>query len=318
LLSSKFPEYLTDSLILQIRLSTDSDHHAVHNKLLNKAIKYRAADLSGEVVVALETETMVYNQAKLIDVCYKNSYPQLHAILRKALILSETHPIFELAFYHAGILEDLLKAPKFNTIFNNQSILLLMQKGLINPSSLFDNLTITPREKEIAKVQCNQLATNLPFFDFLVRNNIPATEDELSRLLYSPKTNAFFRDQSLHDVLAQRFITLSMIESIVPHKIDNKVEFAKMAASDKFRYLRAKFSLGVPVEPEVTDEDDLFNVPDVAPPVVVEQTTKPAINVGLLIQSMSQSVFTSTPKSSSSTHVLPLSSDTSDALAIAS
>lgn len=295
LLESRFDERLSSVLSPIIAPGT-----ALHDKLRSKGIKYLAADISGKVVVELETETTAYTEAKLIDLCYRESYPQLHDILHKALVVQNSnkpdgaHPIFELAFSHAGILESCLINKQFNKIFNDPSILLLMQKRLIDPSALFNQLTRTTRDKEVEKIQCNQVAANLLFLQHLCTNSIPATKDELMKLLFSPKSCAFFRNELLVDLLTKRLIPLALVERIVPHQVV-KSEFERLSESNRVRYLETKFPLVELVPEEEEEEADdapgLFEVVEVVPELVIP--SKPAINVELLVQSMRTSVFTS-------------------------
>ena len=317
LISSQFPENLYRSLF---RYEGKGPEDADRNKIRNKGVKYLAADLAGKVVVELEKAKPAYTEAQLIDICYKDSYPLVHEILHQALKVQnqqpvfdksklEAHPLFELAFSHAVILESCLKNPKFNKIFTNQTLLVLMQQGLIDPQKLFAKLTMTYNEKQIAKVPCNQAAANLVSFELLVKvcfNNTKVTEEELLTLLLSPKIIPFSKNKILVDLLAQKLIPIQMIEKILPHQID-KITFEHMDNGNRVKYLHDKFPLIGSAKVELASEDedgpseDIFSIPDSSisakPSDDAGDKEKPVVDVGLLIQSMSKSVFTSVPES---------------------
>jgi hypothetical protein len=310
LMNSLFAQKMGRSLYPLI--PTNSKEEGDRDKVRNKGVKYLAAELAGKVVVELEKDKPPYTEAQLIDICYKDSYPLVHEILHKALIVQnqnpgfdkskiEVHPMFELAFSHAGILETCLKNPKFYKIFNTPTALVLMQKGLIDPHKLFAKLTITPKDTEISKAPCNQVASNLLCIETLFKEGLNATkvnEDEILTLLVSTKIIAFCKNKFLVELLVKGLIPIQMVERIAPYQIE-KDKFEQMDNVNRVKYLSDKFPLIASSKLGLTaDEDDtseLLSVPDVSSvPAKCSDAgkAKPEVHVGLLIQSMSKSVFT--------------------------
>lgn len=367
LTTSRFSEYLRGTLSPMVK-GTDK------GKLRNKAIKYLTASHAGVAVTALEDTFTGPDTAALIDICYAERYPLVQQLLVTALKvekaypfetvngLDTSHPLFELAFYHAHIMENLLKNKEVNRIFNNQALLVLMQKGLIDPVALFAALTIEAHGLELNKAACRTVESNLTLLQAIVDNNLDEsfeiTSPSLIKLLTAGKTKSFFQNQILSSLFEKGVIALDLLGAIFPYQIDKVVFTAVEGDGAKIEYLRKKFmpiavveegnkastkepdvfeggivfhlgndeedavTMGVDELSEVTvgmyevlavnddpltvsdsvevseefGEDDLFAVPEVEGIVLDPAlSTKPKVNVGLLVQSMSKSVFTLPP-----------------------
>lgn len=317
LVESKFSDRLSSTLFPLVSKSLD-----LRGKLRNKGIKYLAADFASGVVLELEKNPSSYDEQKLIDICYKERYPLVYQVLSDALIMQKAypyikdsvfkaHPLFELAFYHANVLEFCLKKTNFKKIFTDKSMLELMQKDLISPYVLFAKLTNITKNIEVTEEQCRKVVNNLDAFAIIVKNldvSSAVNQEELLGLLFSSKTKAFFQNDILAKLFFKGLISVQMIEKIVPFKIEKGLLEKLQDDNKRMDYLEEKFSLTPPSEVEIVldglednknieDSEDLYSIPE--PDEVEEFSTtseKPPINVGLLIQSMSNSIFLSPEK----------------------
>ncbi|MFJ1268302.1 hypothetical protein ACD661_07020 [Legionella lytica] len=328
LASSQFSQRLQETLY------PVSQPGANLGKIRNKAIRYLAAHHAGITVTALESGA-IFNAEELINICYKERYPLVHEMLLSALQiekkhpfetdsgLNNAHPLFELAFYHAHIMEGLLKNPDFKIIFADKNSLILMQKGLINPMDLFNVLTSSGHHLEVNKAACRNVVSNLVLLAAIVNNELDnkldITSDELIQALSSGKTKNFFHNQALSILFEQGLISMELLSLISPNQV--KLELLEPLELDaKIEHLRTQFTPTIQVDnSEDTDDelglfgfatelenpatdnahslDDLFTVPDVQPVTIDPSlTTKPQIHIGLLVQSMNKSIFAPPPK----------------------
>ncbi|ASQ46474.1 hypothetical protein [Legionella clemsonensis] len=233
-----------------------SNKAELNNKIRSKGIKYLAAEYAGLAVLELEQTPALYTDKMLVALCYKERYPAVYKILCKALAIEEAvpftdkygpqaHPIFELAFAHATVLEICLKNSEFKRIFTNESILLLMQKGFLDPFNLFKKLTTIASSIELNQQTINQLANNLQACSILaevVGSQRTVDKELLLGLMFSSKTKSFFQNGLLVDLFKKGEISLAMIDKILPYKI-NKKEFSALNDNEKMEYLTKLFSL---------------------------------------------------------------------------
>ena len=271
LVKAKFAKKLSATLF-----PINSSDSIIDQKLRNKAIKYLAAKYAGEVVIELEKVPVVYDETRLIDICYKDKYPRVYQMLSLAIDIQNAfpqmdgqevlaHPLFELAFYHADVLELCLKNKSFNKIFNDGSILILMQKGLLDPYRLFAKLALPNKEIELIAGQCKLIAFNLEALVTIIKSLDKGNlidEDELMSLLTSPKTKNFFQNSLLTDLFCKGLISAQMVEKIVPYQI-KKEQFKSLSDEQQMTYLKDKFSLGDIEEGMVNpdfleEEEELF------------------------------------------------------------
>ncbi|STX46925.1 Uncharacterised protein [Legionella hackeliae] len=308
----------------------------LNNKMRSKGVKYLAADYAGMAVLELEKNPEVYTDQMLIDICYKERYPLIHQMLTKALYIEQTypwkekidksHPLFELAFAHGPVLEFCLSKPGFGKIFNDEAILLLMQKGFLDPAIFFTKLTRVSSSIELDLQIVNFVVGNLPACSFLAKaliNEDKVDKQLLLTVLFSTKTKAFFQDTLLTDLFMTGHISLSMIDKILPYKIDKQL-FKQLNHNTRMEYLKMLFFASETMKEEKflevktttpstlitaskledveeenaehTDFDqDLFTVPEVKTVKPTESAKKPGINVGLLIQSMTNGGILQSP-----------------------
>lgn len=320
---------------LQATLYPMPEKGANQGKIRNKAIKYLAAHHAGIAVQELESES-IFDEEALINICYKERYPLVHELLSTALQIekdypfatefgiSNSHPLFELAFYQAHIMEGLLKNTDFKTIFTDKNLLILMQKGLLNPTDLFSALTEQGHHLGVNKSACRNVASNLIFLATIVKHELDdkldISSDRLIKLLTAGKTKSFFQNKALNVLFEKGLISLELLQLISPNQVDVSFLATLELDEDKCEHLRKQFipmvevsnsgeteyALGLfgfteELENEVADDadipDDLFAVPDVQQVTIAPSlATKPQVHVGLLVQSMSKSIFAPPPK----------------------
>ncbi|WP_133135859.1 hypothetical protein [Legionella rowbothamii] len=296
---------------------------ANQGKIRNKAIKYLAAHHAGIAVKELESEA-VFNTEALINICYKERYPLVHELLFAALEIEKdypfatefginnSHPLFELAFYQAHIMEGLLKTPDFKTIFTDKNLLILMQKGLLNPTAVFNALIEKGHHLGVNKSACRVVVSNLIFLATIVKHELDdklnISSDNLVQLLTAGKTKSFFQNKALSVLFEKGLISLELLPLISPHQVDVKFLATLERDEDKREYLRQQFIPMIPVSnsDEAEDDigvddsenlDDLFAVPEVQPITTAPSlATKPQLHIGLLVQSMSNSIFAPPPE----------------------
>lgn len=270
--ASDMPSSLLSSTGYEKRVSPflfpiHSHDNKLNNKMRSKGVKYLAAEFAGKAVLELERSPVSYTDAMLIDLCYKEQYPLVHSVLKMALALEaeypykdkygiQSHPMFELAFYHAGVLESCLSKPNFYKIFTDKALLTLMQKGFLDPHQLFQKLTTVTSSIEIEQQPVNQLVGNLPACESLVEvlgSETTVDNELLVKLLFSSKMKSFFQNQTLADLFKNQKISLSMIDQILVYKI-NKTQFEKLESDEeKMDYLTKLFSLKkMPAEVDAT------------------------------------------------------------------
>lgn len=337
---------------------------AERGKIRNKAIKYLSAFHAGVAVTALEDVSTMYTTERLIDVCYKERYPLVHQLLCGAFQvekehpfitedgLNTSHPLFELAFYHAHIIENFLEKEELKGIFADKNLLILMQKGLIDPVALFTALTERGHHLSLNKAACRNVLSNLILLKTIVEseldNKLLITSSDLIELLTAGKTKNFFQNQVLSALFEKGLVTLKLLQAISPSKIEMSVFSSLGTDGDKVEFSSGQFmstkeknidevsdsgdllwgfgqeddigeTVGVNDSKDmggddegimaVFDEDnhssetetviagDLFTVPEVQPVSIDPHSdTKPKVNVGLLVQAMSKSVFTTSPE----------------------
>ncbi|MDR3503420.1 MAG: hypothetical protein P4L79_12660 [Legionella sp.] len=324
LANSQFAQHLHETLY---SLPQKGDNQG---KIRNKAIRYLAAHHAGIAVTKLESESMFDTEA-LINICYAERYPLVHELLFTALKverdypfettigINNSHPLFELAFYQAHIMEGLLKNTDFRTIFTDKNLLILMQKGLLNPIAVFNALTEQGHYLGVNKSACRNVASNLILLATLVKNGLDdkldISSDRLIQLLTAGKTKNFFQNKALNALFEKGLISLELLQLISPNQVDVVFLAALKPDEDKLEHLRKQFIPTVQasnsdetdddiglfgftggLEDLVTNDtnalDDLFAVPE-EPPVTIDSSlaTKPQVHVGLLVQSMSKSIF---------------------------
>lgn len=329
LANSQFAQHLQETLYPMPQQGTNQ------GKIRNKAIKFLAAHHAGIAVTELESGSLFDTEA-LIDLCYKERYPLVHKMLFSALqiekeypfetnlAINNSHPLFELAFYQAHILEGLLKNQNVRTIFTDKNSLILMQKGLINPTALLKALTESAHHLKVNKVACHTVASNLILLAAIVENmldnKLDITSDRLIQLLSSGKTKNFFHNEALSVLFEKGLISMELLQLISPNQV-NVVLLEKLELDEaKLEHLRKQFipmvqednsdeddddiglfglatELEDPVTNDTDTQDDLFSVPEVQPVTIDPSLAKkPQIHVGLLAQSMGQSIFAPPPK----------------------
>lgn len=321
LADSQFAKHLQSTLYPVVQQGINQ------GKIRNKAIKYQAAHHAGIAVTELEAAS-TFDTAALINICYKERYPLVREVLLAALEIEEkypfetnsgidnAHPLFELAFYHAHIMENFLKHNEFRTIFTDKNLLILMQKGLINPTALFNALTETGHHLELKKSACSSVTANLMFLATIVQNDLDEQLDiapnKLIELLTAGKTKNFFQNKTLSALFEKGLISIDLLQRISPNQVN--VAFIETLEQDEaiVNYLDQQFTPTVQVDDfdlfefeeeqqeEVADNTgllyDLFGVPEVQPATLDPSIAqKPQVNVGLLVQSMSKSIFTTPP-----------------------
>ena len=327
--SSQFVQHLKETLYPL------PQEGANRGKIRNKAIKYLAAHHAGIAVKELESEAAFDSEA-LINICYKERYPLVHELLLAALQvekdypfatefgINNSHPLFELAFYQAHILEGLLKNPDFKTIFSDKNLLILMQKGLLNPIPVFNALIERGHHLGVNKSACRNVASNLILLETLIKyeliDKLDISSDSLIPLLTAGKTKNFFQNKALSVLFEKGLISLELLQLISPHQVDVTFLATLERDEDKREHLRQQFIPIVHVDhsDEAEDDvglfdfrgeldnlveesseslDDLFAVPEVQP-ITTEPNlaTKPQLHIGLLVQSMSNSIFAPPPE----------------------
>lgn len=334
LAESKFATKLGNTLFKSVELA---------NKIRNKAIQHSAAELAGEAVLELEKHHPLEEkdekeeqvdfalERSLIDVCYQERYPLAHGLLSRALDVqiqhpfhvavcpeklvnlqsTLAHPLFEFLFSHAIVVEICLQTRSFSQVFHDPNLLLLMQKGIINPYDIFDFVTEKPKDIRVKTAFCNVVMDNLPALGILTQAPFMDRQNKelITSILFSKKTKSFFQNAVLVDLLTRGFITLDMIEKIVPHQINWKAMQQLPTDADKMKVLREQFVLdanpveevsNVSEEEEETEELDLFSLPDTGEFVFDEsdpgdESSTLSINPSYLVQSLCQGVFTTEP-----------------------
>lgn len=279
---------------------------ALGNKVRNKAIKTLAAQMAGDLVVALEHNDE-FDERVLIDLCYQQSYPAVHSILRKALEISkrfpvtddkgqlQSHPLFELAFSFAVPMEFCFANKNFKDTFEDDTVLELIQKGLLNARDLFEAMVSRPREIDVNKTVCNAVKANLHAIKIVVSclgTHPEANAQNIGALLISKNGSTFFKNPILIALFKKGLLDIEHIDKILAYKIAPSVFAALGSDAEKLKYLNKTFSLGIDLD---SSDEDIFSIPMVLSRADAEAaipTQKPVIDVSLLAQSMSKSIFT--------------------------
>ncbi|WP_419420828.1 hypothetical protein ACNVED_05900 [Legionella sp. D16C41] len=288
-------------------------------KVRNRNIKLLANRMAGEAVVLLEHNKSIYSEIELANICYKTRYPLVYELLIKALKIadkypfilnqslknySEFHPIGELIFYYAGVIENCLQNEKFKSILNNQAILIAMHFGWLDLKQFFTVLTDTSKECQIKQEPCNIIFNNLAGFTKIIERSLlddSGTGTNLLPLLLTAKTKDFFKEETLGDLFNKGLIPLKGVELIHPHQIDKNYYNQLKEDLERLDYLRKTFLTELSNFAEYISEHDsedqdeldfsLFDIPEPIPFSNEPSLEKPELNMGLLAQSMSKSVF---------------------------
>ncbi|WP_131782899.1 hypothetical protein [Legionella gresilensis] len=290
------------------------DRHE-QGKIRNRNIKLLANKMAGEAVVLLEQEKEeFYNESVLTNICYKARYPLLHKVLMAALTISyeytqildnsantnfEPHPLFELTFSYASVIEKCLKNKSFASILNNRSVLIALQLNWINPSDLLNTLTELSNERKVNRENCNFIFNNLNGFAKIIERLLSdnkTLDKDLLKLLLSPRTKAFFEKESLADLFMKGLIAIESIEHIHPHQIDKNYYAQLEDDSKKINYLHDTFLIqqdDIFSSDSSQDYEDfaLFEVPEPTAISELSLLQKPDLNISLLAHSMSKLIF---------------------------
>jgi len=196
----------------------------------------------------------IYSEEELIDLCYREQYPNLSSLLMMGLGISSSydmpHPLFELSFYHAGILESFLKDTLFSSIFRNQHLLTLMQMSLLDPMALFLEMTHCPKDRELIPSVCKTIAKNIGVLQTIYRIAITTTlldESKILALLRSLKTSAFFEDKILVDLFRKGLIPFDQINKIIKFHLVKTPFYKYDTDAERIACLNATFSLSIPI-----------------------------------------------------------------------
>ncbi|MGQ3888525.1 hypothetical protein ACQUW5_05775 [Legionella sp. CNM-1927-20] len=294
-----------------------ADRHE-QGKIRNRNIKLTASKMAGEAVIILEQNRGEFSsESVLINICYRARYPLVHKVLMEALTISneysqmldnsvnadsKPHPLFELTFFYAGVVENCLKNKNFASILNNRSVLIALQLNWINLTELFNTLTQLNKERKVNQENCNIIFNNLNGFTKIIERLLIDHANPckgLLKLLISPRMKAFFKDESLSDLFKKGLISVESIELIQPYQIDRNYYDRLKNDSDKIAYLHDVFF----VQPNDVSNSNLsqdyedFSIFDVPEPTVVSEVKsleKPDLNIALLAHSMGKSLFNNT------------------------
>ncbi|WP_045095956.1 hypothetical protein [Legionella fallonii] len=285
----------------------------VENKIRNKSVKTLAAQMSGEVVFALEN-TSDFDENTLIDICYQDKYPVVHSLLTKALTISkkfplyknglfQAHPLFELAFSFASPMEICFENMNFKDVFSNKAVLELMQKGLVDPRNLFNAMVSVPKEITVNKAVCNIVKSNLPGIEIIAScldAHPEANLQNINALFMSRHCGIFFNNPILSKLFVNGLLRIEHVDKILAYQIDQKKFAAFTSDAERLEYLDTKFSLGLNLNVELGGSESVFSVPtiDIDNTEEVIPVRKPTVNIGLLVESMSKSIFTAENKTS--------------------
>lgn len=303
--NSPFAKFLPANLYAELTLGA---------KIRNKSVKTLAAKMAGDVVMALE-KTDMFDEDTLIDLCYQEKYPEVYFILKKALEISkkfpliekgmvQAHPLFELAFSFAVPLEICFANQNFKDIFADETILELMQKGLLDPHQIFNAMVLIPKEITVNKTICNTVRANLSGIK-IIASCLDAHPEinlqNINALLQSKSCTIFFKNTILSELFVKGFLKVNHIDQIPAYKIDQK-SFAVLPSDfEKLEYLNEKFNLNLDLNS--VWESFVFTVPviNTASKEASIPVEKPMINTALLVKSMSKSIFSTESKRSEET-----------------
>lgn len=292
----KFDSKLSDALIVNNEIG----------KVQNSSIKNYAAKVAGRAVIQLEFGHI--SNAELIELCYRERYPLVCDLLHNASHFQSSdspHPLFQMVFSQAHILEECLKNSRFNRIFNHAALLQLMQDGLIDPMRLFHRLTIIGKGLEPSDLAMDIVPRNLFFLEKILNQKDlllqPLPEHALIDMLLLKSTANFMKNELLSALFIQGKIPCSLINNIEPS--DWSDEHAWLLESDvatATEHLISKsIKSAVPVkvsdedelsmglfgdlEEEGYEEDDLFDVPAPVSSPSHATSKKPETDVHLLL-----------------------------------
>ena len=274
-------------------------------KAQNHSIKYATAEVAGITVLKLEEDGFIQDNA-LINLCYEDRYPLLNQLLCQALSVEVNaselphnqkhgaHPIFELAFNHASILENCLKNNNFMKIFSNENILILIYQERIDVSSLFNKLITKTNTVCVNAELADLVSKNLDSLAFLLHESpnclFKPSAEELLDIIFKKTTQAFFQNQELAHLFKIGKISFPLLMRIQPRILNENTTWKSLQSDEE------KINLLNTLYPEViqtmaiqeTDEEvpldfDIFDLPPTTE-AAAEPHRKPGIVPALLTQ----------------------------------
>jgi hypothetical protein len=279
LTAASFQDKLAHTLVAR-RLVSDTSEMG----LINKAIKYETAYLSGRAVLMLE-DPGCFSGLDLAHICYKNRYPKVLELLAAVFKdYNDHHPLFELIFSEGHCYEKLLQqgSGKLFKILTNPLILKQMHLNAINPIHFCNQLT----EKIAHDISLNtcQVNTVLSNSEFLWSINELLSsgqfdQKDISSLLFLKTTKSFFENTELTRLFLEGQIPVDIVCKIKPFMVLKDPCFQNKSAEQQLSYLHATY--GSKEDEGSAGVAEVLMVPKISRTAIQAQV-RPALNIALL------------------------------------